>query len=53
MFPKWLKDANDNSNNLLTSVVKKILEDTNYAASMAVDSNDEDDEQYEEEVSCV
>ena len=53
MLKKWLKDAEDYSNNLLKPGVNKILEDTKYSASVAVDSDDEDYEQYEKEVSYV
>ena len=47
MLPKFLKDVEDQSNNLLIPGVKKILEDTKYAASEAADSDGEYDENYE------
>ena len=53
MLPKWLKVAEGHRNNLLEPGVKKILEDKKYAASVAVERYDEDDEQYEEEISYV
>ena len=53
MIPKWLKDAEDHSKELLTPVGKNILEDTKDSASVAVDSDDENDEQYGEEISYV
>ena len=53
ILPKWLKDAEDQSKKLLEPGVKNISEDTKDASSVAVDSDDQDDEQYEEEVSYV
>ena len=53
MLPKWFKYEEYHSKNLFTPGVKKILDYTKDVASVAFDSDDEDDEQYEEEVSYV
>ena len=53
MIPKWIKDAEYHSNKLFPPGVKNILEDTKDAASVAVESDDEDDDHYEEELSYV
>ena len=47
MIPKWIKDAEDNYKNSLTQGVKNILEDKKDSASVSVDSDGEDNEQYE------
>ena len=53
MLPKFLNDEEYHGKNLLAPCVKNILKHTKDSDSVDVDSDDEYDEQYEEEVSYV